>query len=207
MAESILSMVEALWKKLEDYFLIDPEFKTTLSPHRLKNNAPEEASVMAGASSRAGIGPMSAVAGMFSERVGQHLLEEYHPTEIVVENGGDIFLKIENDLVLSVFAGTSPLSEKIAVKVPASETPLGICTSSGTVGPSLSFGIADAVMVACRSTPLADAYATALGNKVQSPDVIGEVLSKSENYPEILSIIIICRDKMGIRGNFEAKFL
>ena len=87
------------------------------------------------------------------------------------------------------------------------ETPVGVCTSSGTIGPSLSFGMADAVMVACRSTALADAFATSFGNKVKSPGVIGDVLKNSEDYPEILSMIIICRDKTGIRGNFELKLI
>ena len=108
---------------------------------------------------------------------------------------------------MSVYAGDSGLSGKIGIRLPAGLTPVGVCTSSGTVGPSLSFGIADAVMIACKSTSLADAFATAFGNKVTSPDVIGEVLKISEDYPEILSIVCICGGKMGIRGNFEAKFL
>ncbi len=207
MADLVRMVVVDIWQKLESYIRSDPEFATSLLPYNLRSNAPAEAVAMAQAAARAGVGPMAAVAGLFSEKVGQALLGEYRLRELVVENGGDIFMKLENDLVISVFAGNSPLSEKIGVKIPANETPVGVCTSSGTVGPSLSFGSADAVMVACRNTALADAFATALGNKVKSPGVIGEVLKNSEDYPEILSLLIICRDKTGIRGNFELKLL
>jgi hypothetical protein len=93
------------------------------------------------------------------------------------------------------------------VIVPVTDTPCGICTSSGTVGPSLSFGKADAVMVACYSPVLADGWATALANRVKSQTDIEKVLTYSEQFPEILSLIIICEEKTGIRGNFEVRFV
>ena len=123
---------------------------------------------MAMAGEKAGVGPMAAVAGAFSEEIGKTLLRTFPINELVVENGGDIFLKLEKPLVLSVYAGTSVLSEKIGIEIPAQETPLGVCTSAGTVGPSHSFGKADAVMVACKNTAVADAFATALANQVKT---------------------------------------
>jgi Uncharacterized conserved protein len=53
-----------------------------------------------------------------------------------------------------------------AFLVPPQEEILGICTSSATVGPSISFGQADAVTVFSRDVSLADAWATALCNRV-----------------------------------------
>ncbi len=207
MAELAKKVVVDIWHVLEEYIQTNPDFATSLVPVEIQNGAPGEVIEMARAAARANVGPMAAVAGLFSERVGKALINSFPVNELVVENGGDIFLKLKNDLIMSVFAGNSPLSEKLGVKIPAEETPVGVCTSSGTIGPSLSFGMADAVMVACRSTALADAFATSFGNKVKSPGVIGDVLKNSEDYPEILSMIIICRDKTGIRGNFELKLI
>lgn len=108
---------------------------------------------------------------------------------------------------MSVYAGNSPLSEKIGIEIQASESPLGVCTSAGTVGPSISFGKADAVMIICRNTALADAFATGFGNRVKTPEDVQKVIGETEYYPEILSAVIICRDKIGIRGKFEMKLI
>jgi ApbE superfamily uncharacterized protein (UPF0280 family) len=162
---------------------------------------------MAEAADRAGVGPMASVAGAFSEAVGKHLLEKFDIQELVVENGGDIFLKIERNLLMSVYAGNSPLSEKIGIEIQALESPLGVCTSAGTVGPSISFGKADAAMIICRNTALADAFATAFGNMVKSPENVQEAINQTEQFPEILSAVIICRDKIGIRGKFDMKLI
>jgi ApbE superfamily uncharacterized protein (UPF0280 family) len=139
--------------------------------------------------------------------VGEAILQNFSVEEMVIENGGDIFAVIKNELVLSVFAGESPLSEKIGLVIPAETGKIGICTSAGTVGPSLSFGKADAVVVICRDAVLADAFATAFGNKVKSPNDVEKVINQSEKYPEILSMLIVCEDKVGIRGDFEIRFL
>jgi len=150
---------------------------------------------------------MASVAGMFASHVGEKIRGCFPVKELLIENGGDYFILVKEDLLITVFAGDSPLSEKIGILIPASETPCGVCTSSGTVGPSLSFGKADAVMVACYSPVLADAWATSLANRVKSPADLDEVLKYSEQFPEILSLVIICEDKTGIRGNFEVRFI
>ena len=108
---------------------------------------------MLAASAMAGVGPMAAVAGAVAGSIGADLEAEFGCREIVVENGGDIWLRFEETLEISVFAGSSPLSERVGVSIPPSLSPLGVCTSSGTVGPSLSLGLADAAMVAVRWAP------------------------------------------------------
>jgi len=199
------SKVLQLRSEIEAYLLKDPIFGKTFEPHRVEPNAPEIVRLMAEAADRAGVGPMATVAGVFSEILGRHLMQQFEIQEIVVENGGDIFLKIERNLLMSVYAGSSPLSEKIGIEIQASESPLGVCTSAGTVGPSTSLGKADAVMIACRNTALADAFATGFGNLVQSQEDVQRVTQQTEQFPEILSAVIICRDKIGIRGQFEMK--
>lgn len=207
MKELALKKVIQLWKKFEAYFIEEPEFQKTLNPFKPGKSAPVEAVEMANSATKAGIGPMSAVAGLFAQEVGHEIIQNFYVNELVIENGGDFYLILKKDLLLSVYAGDSPLSEKIGVVVPYIQTPMGICTSAGTVGHSLNFGKADAVMVACKSTTLADSLATAIGNMVKSPGNVEEVLTISEQYYEILSLVIICEDKLGIRGNFEVKFL
>ncbi len=207
MREAALAKVIALRTEMEAYLLTDPVFGKTFEPHQVKPNAPEIVNRMADAASRARVGPMAAVAGAFSELVGQHLMQQFYIQEIVVENGGDIFLKINRNLLMSVYAGNSPLSEKIGIEIPADQSPLGVCTSAGTVGPSVSLGKTDATMIVCRNTALADALATTFGNLVQVPEDVQQVTQQTERFPEILSAVIICHDKIGIRGQFEMKLL
>jgi len=192
---------------LEEYLLIDPIFGKTYEPHRVEPNAPEIVRVMAEAANRAGVGPMASVAGAFSEIEGRCLMEQFEIQELVVENGGDIFLKINSNLLMSVYAGNSPLSEKIGIEIQASESTLGVCTSAGTVGPSVSLGITDATMIICRSAALADALATTFGNLVKTPEDVQTIINQTEQFPEILSAVIICQDKIGIRGKFEMKLI
>jgi ApbE superfamily uncharacterized protein (UPF0280 family) len=207
MKDAALAKVIALRTEMEAYLLFDPVFGRTFEPHAVKPNAPEIVNSMADAARRAGVGPMAAVAGAFSEAVGQYLMQQFSIQEIVVENGGDIFLKINRNLLMSVYAGNSPLSEKIGIEIPADQSPLGVCTSAGTVGPSVSLGKTDATMIVCRNTALADALATTFGNLVQAPEDVQLVTQQTERFPEILSAVIICRDKIGIRGQFEMKLL
>lgn len=198
---------EELRKKLDNYIETEPFFKKSLKPFSPAETAPEEAKDMAIATEIAGVGPMAAVAGLFAREVGEAILQNFSVEEMVIENGGDIFAVIKNELVLSVFAGESPLSERIGLVIPAETGKIGICTSAGTVGPSMSFGKADAVVVICKDAVLADAFATGFGNKVKSPNDVEKVINQSEKFPEILSMLIVCEDKVGIRGDFEIRFL
>ena len=207
MKDVALLKVKELRTEIEHYLLADPVFGKTFEPHKIEPNAPEIVRLMAEAADRAGVGPMAAVAGAFSEMVGRYLMQQFDIQELIVENGGDIFMKIEHNLLMSVYAGNSPLSEKIGIEIQASESPLGVCTSAGTVGPSVSLGKTDATMIICRNTALADALATTFGNLVQSPDDVQQVTQQTEQFPEILSAVIICRDKIGIRGKFEMKLV
>jgi len=206
-AELAQKEVVHLRKQLDLYISVHPEFLTSLTPVSPLPEVPYSIKEMTASGFRTHTGPMASVAGMFARQIGDKIRTLFKVQELVVENGGDYYLSLKEDLLMTIYAGFSPLSEKIGVIVPAKESPCGICTSSGTVGPSLSFGKADAVMVACYSPTLADGWATALANRVKSPADVQKVLTYSEQFPEILSLIIICEDKTGIRGNFEVRFV
>lgn len=206
MKEIALEKIINLRDKLDRYIQVEPFFKKSLKPFQPGDNAPSEAKEMALAAEKAGIGPMSAVAGLFAREVGETLLQNFLIDEMVIENGGDIYAMLKEEMLLSVFAGESILSERIGLIIPGGNK-YGICTSAGTVGPSLSYGKADAVVIICNDVLLADAYATAFGNKVKTPNDVEKVINQSEKYPEILSMVIICEDKIGVRGDYEIRIL
>jgi len=123
----------------------------------------------------------------------------------MVENGGDLFLNVDGNVLIGIFAGDSPLSGRIALSVEAKETPLGICTSSGTVGHSLSFGIADAVCIKSKSTALADAAATSVGNLIKRKSDVKKGLERAMSIPGVLGVLIIVGDTLAVQGNMELR--
>lgn len=187
--------------QLEAYIKMFPEFLTSLEPLQSQPGAPLIIERMCAAAEKAGVGPMAAVAGAVSELVGLELLA--HTGEIIVENGGDIFLKTESIRKVGIFAGTSPFSEKIALEIAPEKTPLGICTSSGTIGHSLSFGKADAAVIVSGDTFLADAAATAAGNIVKTPGDIERALEFAAEIEGVKGALIIIGDKIGAWGDIK----
>jgi hypothetical protein len=188
-------------QQLEGYIEAHPEFLNTLSPWPEDPFAPGVVREMITAGQTTGVGPMAAVAGAIAERVGRALLSR--TSEVIVENGGDIFLKITRPATVALFAGKSPLSQKVGLKIDPLLGPMGVCTSSGTVGHSISFGRADAACVLAPSAALADACATALGNRVPDAGAINDALEWVAEVPGILGAVVIVGDKLGAWGQVE----
>jgi ApbE superfamily uncharacterized protein (UPF0280 family) len=186
---------------LESYIGRHPLFLTTLDPYQAEAEAPAIVKEMARVSQLTGVGPMAAVAGAIAEAVGRDLLA-FSP-EVIVENGGDIFLKISKKRLVGVYAGQSSFTRKVALEVMPRETPLGVCTSSGTVGHSLSLGSADALVVLSPSTALADAAATALGNLVKAAGDIPQAIEKAQTIEGLRGVVVIVGDKMGVWGKVK----
>lgn len=183
---------------LESYIAQNPHFGVTLEPMSVDEGAPPIAREMARAAQLAGVGPMAAVAGAIAERVGKDLLSLCE--EVIVENGGDVFMRTAVERTVGIYAGESSLTGKIALVIRPEETPLGVCTSSGTVGHSLSFGKADAVVAISPSTALADAAATAMGNRVVSTSDIHKALAFGQTIRGLTGAAIIKGDHMGVWG-------
>lgn len=186
---------------IETYVSQFPEFVRTLTPWHIRGPVPNIIRAMAEAGMQAGVGPMAAVAGAVAESVGKDLLKQSR--EVIVENGGDIFLKTDTPMTLAIYAGKSPLSLKVGLRVNAAERPMGVCTSSGTVGHSLSLGKADAVCVVSASCALADAAATAIGNHVKSKSDIQNAIAFGQNIAGLAGLAVIVGDKMGMWGDIE----
>ena len=186
---------------LENYIRQHPDFVRSLSPWPEDFLAPPIVCDMIMAGKIAGVGPMAAVAGAIAGRVGIDLLTRTE--QIIVENGGDIFLQTRGALTVGVFAGQSPLSLKVGIQLETSGTPLAICTSSGSVGHSLSLGRADAACILSRSCPLADAVATALGNRIQKPGDIQGAIDWAKQIEGVTGILVISGEALGVWGDLK----
>ena len=167
--------VRELRTDMDRWIGLHPDYAQALTPFQASEDAPGIFKEMSRAAQTSGIGPMSAVAGAVALKVGENLKKRFGIKEVIVENGGDIYAD------------------------------LWICTSSGTVGPSLSFGKADAVMIVCSDVILADTYATAFANTIQTAEDVQTCIEKIREQEDILAAIAIKDDKLGICGNFELK--
>jgi uncharacterized protein len=188
-------------EQVEDAIRRRPEFLKSFSPLEPDPADGPVAQSMLLAGQKAGTGPMAAVAGAIAEFVGRGLLSLSQ--EIVVENGGDIFLKVSRPITIGVHAGRSPISGKFGLKLESNPIPLGICTSSATVGPSTSLGKADAATVVSYDTALADAAATALGNRVSKPGDLKSAIEHVMKIPGVLGALAIIGDKMAASGDLD----
>jgi len=186
---------------LEKYIERHPSFLTSLKPFPVGDDAPHIVKSMSESAGKVGVGPMASVAGAIAEFVGNELLA-FSP-ELIVENGGDIYLKSLVKRTIGIYAGKSPLTGKIVLEINSEDTPLGICTSSGTVGHSLSYGKADAVIVLSKSAILADAAATAIGNLIVQPSDITKGIEFAKGIDGLKGAIIIKDDKIGLWGEVK----
>jgi ApbE superfamily uncharacterized protein (UPF0280 family) len=187
--------------QIESYSSTHGDFLTTLEPYPEDPYAPPVVKEMIVCARQAGVGPMASVAGAIAEYVGRRLLGKTN--QVIVENGGDLFLKASRPVTVSVFAGTSPLSEKIGLVISPEHMPLGVASSSGTVGHSLSVGKADVGCVVSPSAAFADAAATALCNRIQGPKDLNRIEEWARNLKGILGALVILGDKMATWGQIE----
>lgn len=197
-----LKSVYTYRRQIEEYIKYRPIFLESLTPIEGDSFAPPIIRTMLDASRDAGVGPMASVAGVIAHFVGTDLLDI--SDTVIVENGGDIFIK--NTLIethVGIFAGNSPLSYRISLKIRPENTPVCICTSSGTIGHSLSLGTADAVCIVSKSGALADAAATSLGNMVKGGGDIKKALDFGSKIDGVVGIVIIVKDKLGAWGDVE----
>jgi len=183
---------------IENYIARHKAFARALAPWTETGPVPAIVAEMVSAGQAAGVGPMASVAGAVAQQVGIGLCR--HSREVVVENGGDLFIKLEKPATVGIFAGDSPLSLRLGIQIDSRERPVAVCTSSGTIGHSLSLGLADAVTVIADSGALADAAATAIGNQVTSPEAVTQAIEFGRRIEGIKGLLVICNETMGAWG-------
>jgi len=197
-----LGRVVDLRNALESYAETHEGFYAALDPVEADAGAPEIVKRMCAAAVEWGVGPMASVAGAFAEMVGEALLAK--SKEVIVENGGDIFLVTARPRVISIYAGEkSPFSGKLAVRVTPESGIRGVCTSSGTVGHSLSRGNADAVVAFARSAAYADAAATNIGNRIKVPADVEPAVGEERARGRLIALVVAIGEKMGAFGDIE----
>ena len=187
--------------QIESYISAHPEFLTTLKPYPADPYAPPLVREMIECTKQVGVGPMASVAGAVAQHVGKGLLGV--TSQVIVENGGDLFLKVNRPVTIAVFAAHSPLSEKVGLVVSPEKMPAGVCSSSGTVGHSYSAGIADAGCVLASSAAFADGAATALCNMIQRQKDLSKIGTWAEKTKGVLGALVILGGKMATWGNIE----
>jgi len=195
-------IIRRLRSDIKKYIRDNPKFYKSLKPVSEDSKAPDIVRTMIGVSKMCSVGPMAAVAGAMAEAIGRQLLQ--HSSQVIVENGGDIFISSKIKRTIGIYAGeASAFRDKLAIQVAPEDTPCGVCTSSATVGHSLSFGKADAVVVLSPSASIADACATALCNKVKTESDIDRVIEHGKSIKDITGILIIIKNKLGVWGNMK----
>lgn len=187
--------------QLMTYMAQHPDFEKALVPLVPEAKAPDIIKEMCRAGSLTQVGPMAAVAGAIAKAVGD-TLDSLSP-EYIIENGGDLYLRTLSPKDIAIYAGDSPFSNQLAIRISPQPKGLGVCTSSGQFGHSLSFGKADAVVVLSENPYLADAAATALCNAVQGPDDVSAVIEQGKLIPGICGLLIIAKDALGLWGDME----
>ncbi|MBM4240251.1 MAG: UPF0280 family protein [Euryarchaeota archaeon] len=191
--------------KLKSYIRRNPGFLTTFEPLSLfsMEESPFIVKLMVRSGRIANVGPMAAVAGTISQ-LSMEYLRRKGARYVIVDNGGDIALKTNKDVITGLYAGSSSLSGKIGFKIKHGRTPMGICTSSGTVGHSISFGRADSVTVFADHASIADALATAIANESLGEidhDAVQRCLEKAENFKQYMrGVLVVVGEAAGTVG-------
>ena len=186
---------------IESFIQRHPDFSASLVPLQFLKPVPVIIADMLAAASVSGVGPMAAVAGAIAEHVGFDLLQ--FSDEIIIENGGDVFIRTNQPVTIAIFANRSPLNMRMGLEIDSCDGPMAVCTSSGTVGHSISFGTADAVTVVSRSCAVADAAATAIANRVKQKTDVQEAIYFGKDIKGVKGLIVIKNDKAGMWGDIN----
>ncbi len=185
---------------LEAYVKAHPEFLSALLPLDETPDMPDIAREMCKAAQVAGVGPMAAVAGAINDALAYELLKL--TGEFILENGGDIFIQTRTARNILIYAGKSPLSGKLGVRIPPGTW--SVCTSSATVGHALSFGKADAALIITKSIcALSDAMATALGNRIKTFENIEPALDWALGAEGVCGALAVVGGAFGAKGDVE----
>ncbi|MGC8605244.1 MAG: UPF0280 family protein [Desulfomonilaceae bacterium] len=187
--------------QIEDAIRRRPKFLTSFNPIDKDNLDSATPLRMIEASAKAGVGPMAAVAGAVAEFVGRNLLK--FSEEVVIENGGDIFVHVKRPIVIGIHAGASPFSDKLGIKIGPTIIPIGICTSSAKIGPSINLGNADGATVMSYDVGLADAVATGLGNRIKGALDLQSALEWATSVDGVVAALAIVQDKLAVSGAIE----
>lgn len=184
---------------LDDYISRHREFQHSLVPIELRPDAPPIAQRMAWAAQLVGVGPMAAVAGAMAQCAAEAALAA-GAQEAIVDNGGDIYLKAAESVVVGLGTGTAKLADRLALLLKPVDTPISVCSSSSRMGHSMSLGQCDLATVVAKDAALADAAATQAANLVKTVDDVDAALERITCITGVAGVIIVKDDRIGLAG-------
>jgi len=196
--EEVRKIVKNYYEAIASYIKINPSFFASLVPIDIDEQAPPIVKDMVSSSSKAGVGPFSAVAGAISWYVGNNLTKIC--SEVIVENGGDLFLKVNEDKKIGLYLGKNFSPSFITIKLKKKDKPFGIASSSSKIGHSLNFGDADLVTIVASDSILADAFATAFSNQIKKERDIHRILREARKLPFLWGIVVAFKKKLFFWG-------
>jgi ApbE superfamily uncharacterized protein (UPF0280 family) len=188
---------------LEAYIARHPAFQSALEPLALLDGSPEVAQGMARAAERVGVGPMAAVAGAMAQCAAEAALAA-GAREVIVDNGGDLYLRVTEPVVVGLGAGPAQVADRLAFSLEPHETPIAICSSSGTMGHSMSLGRCDLAAVVAADAALADAGATQAANLIKTAADVDPALERIAGIEGVAGVLIATGDRVGLAGRLPS---
>ncbi len=199
--EFVQNILKNYYSQIENYIKEHPSFLSALSSLPFDENAPFIIQDMLKASKLSGLGPFSAVAGAVAFYVGKELLK--YSQEVIIENGGDIFLNIKEDKKIGLYCGKYFDWPFLTLKIRKRNYSFGICTSSSKIGHSINFGEADAVMVLAKDVLIADTFATLYSNMLKKEKDIQKVCERAKKNSIIEAVVVAFKGKLFFWGDIE----
>ena len=196
--------IQSIRADLKTHISHNQDFLFSLEPIEPQDeDFPEIVEMMYESSRLCDVGPMACVAGTISELSLNYLIE-LNSKHSIVENGGDIAVINDRRVLCGIYSNNDVLGNEIAFEIKERKTPLGICTSSGKIGHSISFGSSDSVTVISKSPSIADGLATRIANDVNGQtgeDKVSNGLNTADDYRQLFDgVLIISDDNVGTAG-------
>jgi len=202
--EAISLAAETVYKQrllLEHYIRRDLRFRYALKPIRPLDEAPEAVKLACVAAELADVGPMAALPGALAD-LATKSMGRLGCRVRVVENGGEVSAASHKEICVALYAGATPISNKIGFVLGGDGLPAGLATSSATVSHAMSFGEADAAVVYAESAALADAAATRICNAVKGEDegAVQSGLEEADKIDRLHGVFIVKGRYVGRKG-------
>jgi uncharacterized protein len=188
---------------LEHYIERHRDFGRSFEPIESNDNAPPIAQRMARAGRLAGVGPMAAVAGAMAQCAGEAGLKA-GAREVIVDNGGDIYLRVAEPVIIGLDSGGADLADRLAFSLKADDTPISICSSSGRMGHSTSLGQCDLATVVSKDAALADAAATRAANLIKTAEDVDAALEQITAIEGVDGVLIVKDARVGLAGHLPS---
>lgn len=200
----VLEKLRELRAGISAWGAMNPAFFHSLVPLPQAPKAPLTVQKMLKGAAAMQVGPMAAVAGVIAEEIARFCLQ--FSQEVLIENGGDIYIFSQRERVVALLPDPQNQSA-LAIKLPEKNFPLAVCSSSATMGHSLSFGRGELATIIAKDGAFADAAATAFCNKLKQADDIPQLLKKAERHNDILGIFLQCSEQLGLWGELELEVI